>query len=422
MNPSSVILKLFLSKSFKQSLSLLSGFSLALTGVITFNHSAIADAETSSETPAVENPATTLKPPVIKENTNAAPRLAIPENHQTDMPTLAPRAEGKNNFIDTRNFNPPSSVVVTERRSGCQTIAQNGQLVGGSCNLSAQASRRQPVARVAKPLPPVNLARVRLNPSAVVAQPQTVITNNPQRRQTIIANNSLRRYAPTLVASSAPVRLAPPTVIPSQVVALNPPEWNGVKLALAPVTRAEVEAISESTTYERSTRLSPTDPQQAQRTDLLFPLALPAQITSVFGWRNHPVTGNRAMHAGTDLGAPMGTPVLAAYAGEVATADWLGGYGLTVILRHLDGTQESRYAHLSEITVKPGEWVEQGAVIGRVGSTGLSTGPHLHFEWRHLTEQGWTAVDAGLHLELALDNLVQRMQMAAATETAEPAN
>ncbi len=110
----------------------------------------------------------------------------------------------------------------------------------------------------------------------------------------VIANNSLRRYAPTLVASSAPVRLAPPTVIASQVVALNPPEWNGVKLALAPVTRAEVEAISEATTYERATRLSPTDSNPTQRTDLLFPLALPAQITSVFGWRNHPVSGNRA--------------------------------------------------------------------------------------------------------------------------------
>jgi murein DD-endopeptidase MepM/ murein hydrolase activator NlpD len=415
MYPSSVILKFFLAKSFKQSLSLLSGLSLAVSGLITFNPSASADTETNTETPVVENPVTTLKPPVIKQNTNPALRLAIPENHRTDMPTLAPRAGGKNNFIDTRNFNPPSSVVVTERRSGCQTIAQNGQLVGGNCNLAAQAPRKS-VSRVAKPLPPVNLARIRLNRNPVAAQPQTVITNHPQRRQSVIANNSLRRYAPTLVASSSSVRLAPPTVIPSQVVALNPPEWNGVKLSLAPVTRAEVAAITESTTYERATRLSPTVPQSQQRTDLLFPLALPAQITSLFGWRTHPVTGNRAMHAGTDLGAPMGTPVLAAYAGEVETADWLGGYGLTVILRHLDGTQESRYAHLSEITVKPGEWVEQGAVIGRVGSTGLSTGPHLHFEWRHLTEQGWTAVDAGLHLELALDNLVQRMQMAASKD------
>jgi murein DD-endopeptidase MepM/ murein hydrolase activator NlpD len=108
----------------------------------------------------------------------------------------------------------------------------------------------------------------------------------------------------------------------------------------------------------------------------------------------------------------MGTPVLAAYPGEVATADWVGGYGLMVVLRHLDGTQESRYAHLSEIAVKPGERVEQGTVIGRAGSTGLSTGPHLHFEWRHLTERGWTAVDAGLHLEFALENLLQKMQVA----------
>jgi murein DD-endopeptidase MepM/ murein hydrolase activator NlpD len=104
------------------------------------------------------------------------------------------------------------------------------------------------------------------------------------------------------------------------------------------------------------------------------------------------------------------------YPGEVAVADWVGGYGLMVILRHLDGTQESRYAHLSEIYVKPGETVEQGAAIGRVGSTGVSTGPHLHVEWRHLTAQGWVAVDAGLHLEYALDNLVQSMQLAQVPE------
>ena len=87
-----------------------------------------------------------------------------------------------------------------------------------------------------------------------------------------------------------------------------------------------------------------------------------------------------------------------------------------VTLRHLEGTQESRYAHLSDIYVEPGEWVEQGTVIGRLGSTGYSTGPHLHFEWRHLTDKGWVAVDAGLHLEYAMDNLIRSMQYAQASE------
>ena len=125
------------------------------------------------------------------------------------------------------------------------------------------------------------------------------------------------------------------------------------------------------------------------------------------------------MHNGTDFGAPLGTPVLAAYAGEVSHADWSGGYGLMVTLRHLEGTQESRYAHLSDIYVQPGEWVEQGTVIGRLGNTGYSTGPHLHFEWRHLTEQGWVAVDAGLHLEYAMDNLIRAMQYAQASQNPE---
>ena len=120
------------------------------------------------------------------------------------------------------------------------------------------------------------------------------------------------------------------------------------------------------------------------------------------------------MHSGTDLGAPTGTPVLAAYAGEVSMADWSGGYGLMVVLRHLEGTQESRYAHLSEVFVKAGQSVQKGEIIGRVGSTGLSTGPHLHFEWRHLTNNGWVAVDAGTHLEYAMANLMRNQQLASA--------
>lgn len=145
---------------------------------------------------------------------------------------------------------------------------------------------------------------------------------------------------------------------------------------------------------------------------LIFPLSIPAPITSLFGWRVHPISGDRRFHAGTDIGAPLGTPVLAAYAGRVMISDFLGGYGLTVTLEHNKGTQETLYAHLSEIFVRPGEWIPQGAVIGRVGSTGNSTGPHLHFEFRQLTDQGWVALDPGAQLEYALAQLVKALQTA----------
>lgn len=143
---------------------------------------------------------------------------------------------------------------------------------------------------------------------------------------------------------------------------------------------------------------------------LMFPLSIPAPITSIFGWRNHPISGDQRFHSGTDLGAPLGTPVLAAYAGQVAIADFLGGYGLTVTLDHNKGAQQTLYAHLSEIFVKPGEQVKQGEVIGRVGSTGNSTGPHLHFEFRQLTADGWVALDAGAQLEYALAQLVKSIE------------
>ena len=145
---------------------------------------------------------------------------------------------------------------------------------------------------------------------------------------------------------------------------------------------------------------------------LIFPLSIPSAITSAFGWRVHPITGDSRIHSGTDLGAPMGTPVLAAYAGQVAFADFFGGYGLAIALNHNQGTQQTLYGHLSEIFVKPGDLVRQGMVIGRVGSTGASTGPHLHFEFRQLTTQGWVAMDAGTQLETSLADLVKALQVA----------
>jgi murein DD-endopeptidase MepM/ murein hydrolase activator NlpD len=148
---------------------------------------------------------------------------------------------------------------------------------------------------------------------------------------------------------------------------------------------------------------------------LLFPLAIPAPITSLFGWRTHPITGDQRFHSGTDIGAPLGTPVLAAYTGRVILAEMFGGYGLAVALEHSKGTQQTLYAHLSELFVKPGEVVQQGKAIGLVGSTGASTGPHLHFEFRQLTSEGWVAMDAGEQLELSLAQLVKSLELAQAT-------
>jgi murein DD-endopeptidase MepM/ murein hydrolase activator NlpD len=149
-----------------------------------------------------------------------------------------------------------------------------------------------------------------------------------------------------------------------------------------------------------------------ENTRLIFPLAIPASITSLFGWRLHPITGGQRLHTGTDIGAPMGTPVLAALAGRVLMADVFGGYGHAIALEHSQGSQQTLYAHLSQIFVKPGELIQQGTVIGAVGSTGNSTGPHLHFEFRQMTDQGWVAVDAGEQLNNGLASLVQSLQVA----------
>lgn len=155
---------------------------------------------------------------------------------------------------------------------------------------------------------------------------------------------------------------------------------------------------------------------------LIFPLSIPAPISSIFGWRLHPISGDVRFHSGTDLAAPMGTPVLAAYAGQVALADFLGGYGLTVAIDHTKGTQQTLYGHLSEIFVKAGDTVKQGDVIGRVGSTGNSTGAHLHFEFRQLTTEGWVALDAGTQLEYALAQLVNSLEIAQASSNPVKAN
>ena len=174
---------------------------------------------------------------------------------------------------------------------------------------------------------------------------------------------------------------------------------------------SEQSVIPASISYLNRKLLRPFSRVGEQNLKLIFPLAIPAPITSFFGWRSHPITGDARMHSGTDIGAPMGTPVLAALAGRVLLSDFLGGYGMTIALEHSDGTQQTLYGHLSEIFVKPGEMIQQGAVIGRVGSTGNSTGPHLHFELRQLTDAGWMAMDAGQQLETTMGDLVNALKV-----------
>ncbi len=110
-------------------------------------------------------------------------------------------------------------------------------------------------------------------------------------------------------------------------------------------------------------------------------MSIPAQgpVTSHFGWRQHPILGTSRFHAGTDFGAEHGSPIWAADAGVVIFSGWYGGYGNTVVIDHGNGLT-TLYAHASELFVAEGQPVQKGQVIAAVGSTGLSTGPHLHFE------------------------------------------
>lgn len=113
--------------------------------------------------------------------------------------------------------------------------------------------------------------------------------------------------------------------------------------------------------------------------DLLWPTA--GRAGSPYGWRVHPIHGTRRMHTGVDISGHTGQPIIAAAAGRVVSAGWRGGYGLAVVIDH-GGGLATLYAHQSVLAVRAGQPVSQGQKIGEVGSTGYSTGPHLHYEVR----------------------------------------
>ena len=297
-------------------------------------------------TPAPD-PGATVGTPNPSPGTPSAADLAVPGQIAADESVPA----GYNSvFIDPTTYDvgatsPPAapSVVFSERSTGCQ-ITVSGRQTASSCGDS---------------------------PTAI---PGSGIATTP--------GGALTASGPAVGGSRLPT--GPVTVSP-----------RGVNLGTTVISRA---ALND--------RIRPLNILRRGNEEFVFPLSIPSPISSVFGWRMHPIHQTWRFHSGTDLAAPTGTPVLATQAGRVAVANALGGYGLTVILRHGDGNLESRYAHLSQISVQSGEWIEQGEVIGLVGSTGTSTGPHLHFEVRQLTGEGWVAMDPGEVLEYGIANLM----------------
>lgn len=126
-----------------------------------------------------------------------------------------------------------------------------------------------------------------------------------------------------------------------------------------------------------------TTPSYAKKKTSIFHLPIVPQksvrISSPYGYRVHPINGKRSMHYGIDIAAPIGTPIHAIADGEVIMATGNGSAGNEIRIRHKNG-MVTRSLHMSKRTVKKGDKVKRGQVIGTVGSTGRSTGPHLHFE------------------------------------------
>ncbi len=288
----------------------------------------------------------------------------------------------------TKGYEPPNAVVLSERSTGCKATLREGQ--GLSQSLCSAAA-----------IPHFTAQR----------SDSTVHTWSPPSQEP---------HWVTAGRDVAPSELPPASVAASEFGNQNPTSVHGPIASSIPAFSGPPGNILPFSglpgTVSTLFQLPGLSENVGTSTNLLFPLTIPAPITSIFGWRIHPITGDRRFHSGTDLGAPIGTPVLAAYTGQVAVADYMGGYGLAVVLDHNQSTAETLYGHLSQIFVQPGQWVEQGTVIGLVGTTGNSTGPHLHFEIRQLTPHGWVATDPGAQIQYALAQLTQALHIAQAPQ------
>lgn len=307
-------------------------------------------------------------------------------------------------------------------RSNQQILLMSGVTLTGLVGLASNGTLLAQTVDGGEASLSVEVAPVDPAPYAVPAEPEPYIPA-PMPEVAPIAPAPLNEaYIDSTGYDVGATYRTPEAIVPSRIDRQSLPPAPAIGYGASSPSSPSLSSISPVANYDVGTTpslkdfyrrtLRPPGRLGNGNIRLIFPLSIPAPITSLFGWRIHPLAGVPRFHSGTDIGAPLGTPVLAAYAGQVALADFLGGYGLTVALDHNQGKQQTLYAHLSEVFVQAGELVKQGTVIGRVGSTGSSTGPHLHFEYRELTSEGWVALDAGSQLEYALADLVKVMEVA----------
>ena len=183
------------------------------------------------------------------------------------------------------------------------------------------------------------------------------------KTKTVAATNNNK-----VATAVTPVTLSPEgqMVMPDKTLASQQPH------------KAFMDAVAASMATISKSDIIKTSAMPESNGEMLSPLDN-GFVTSGFGFRKDPFNGTQKFHEGIDIGAPIGTPIHAADNGKVVFAGQQKGYGNTVIIEHSNGVR-TRYAHAESLSVSVGDVVEAGQVVGKVGSTGRSTGPHLHFE------------------------------------------
>ena len=336
----------------------------------------------ASAAPPVEPPKASAAP--VAPAPTAAPDAVPPSQ---PIPVLKPAATPLPKLTPKVEATTASKAAIAQRQAEVEAILLN--LTRKSHAAQKEKAELQAATEAAKYTEAGEFAKARqaVNQQALAEAIRKSLLLNIQQQELAKTGQTT---APVAGGSTvaAPVRVGAPSAV-GRIA--SPESFGNARYSTAP--------LMPFNTAELRDRLSRLVGRGLL--NYIYPLTVLAPVTSNFGWRIHPISGGNRFHRGIDLGAPYGSPVVSAKAGVIEAAGEMDGYGLTVVIRHKDG-QQTLYAHLSGIYVKPGDAVPQGQLIGLVGSTGNSTGPHLHFELHELTAEGWVALDPAVVLDAAI--------------------